>query len=128
VAQLGHLEKRKHYAEKKAMTKGFGPMGQFQEALKRVKKIQEGGAKLQDELEAMVVEGSAGGGLVTVTLTGNQKPIKIAIDDKALAEGKEMVEDLVLAAYKDAYEKSTEQMRDRVKDLTGGMSIPGMNI
>lgn len=110
------------------MTKGFGPMGQFQEALKRVKKIQEGGAKLQDELEAMNVEGSAGGGLVKVVLTGNQKPTSVTIDEKLLSETKETVEDLLLAAYKDAYERSSEMMKEKVKDLTGGMSIPGLNI
>lgn len=110
------------------MTKGFGPMGQSQEALKRVKKIQEGGAKLLDDLAAISVEGTAGGGLVKITMTGNQEPQTISIDPQALAEGHEVLEDLVLTALKDAYTRSTEVMQERVKDLTGGINIPGLNL
>ncbi|AGY57434.1 YbaB/EbfC family nucleoid-associated protein [Gloeobacter kilaueensis] len=108
------------------MSKGFGPMGQFQEALKRVKQIQENSAKLQDELAALSVEGVAGGGLVKVVLSGNQAPTAVTIDPQLLSESKEVVEDLLLTAYKDAYNKSTELMQEKVKDLTGGMSIPGL--
>ena len=110
------------------MTKGFGPMGQFQDALKRVKKIQEGGAKLQDELAAIAVEGTAGGGLVKVSMSGNQEPTGVSIDPALLLESKEVVEDLLLTAFKDAYTQSTELMKEKVKDLTGGMSLPGLGL
>ncbi len=110
------------------MTKGFGPMGQFQDALKRVKKIQEGGAKLQDELAAIAVEGTAGGGLVKVSMSGNQEPTAVSIDPALLLESKEVVEDLLLTAFKDAYTQSTELMKEKVKDLTGGMSLPGLGL
>ncbi|MBW4696679.1 MAG: YbaB/EbfC family nucleoid-associated protein [Aphanocapsa lilacina HA4352-LM1] len=106
------------------MSKGFGPMGQFQEALKRVKQIQEGSAKLQDELAALSIEGVAGGGLVKVTLSGNQEPTSVTIDPQLLSESKEVVEDLLLTAYKDAYTKSAETMRAKMQELTGGMEFP----
>ena len=79
-----------------------------------------------EELEELEVEGTAGGGQVKVFLSGNQEPRRVEIAPAALEEGAEMLSDLVLAAMKDAYERSTATMRDRMEELTGGLNLPGM--
>jgi len=107
------------------MAKGFGAFAQMQEALKKAKQVQEDATRLQDELAEMVIEGNAGG-LVKVTLSGNQEPLSLSIDPAALKEDKEVLEDLILTAYKDAYTKSTDTMRTKMSDLTGGLSVPGL--
>jgi nucleoid-associated protein EbfC len=105
------------------MTKGFG---QLSEALKKAKQVQANAARVQDELAEAVVEGSSGGGLVTVTMSGNQEPLSLIIKPDALKESPEFVEDLVLSAFKDAYNKSADLMKTKMSELTGGLSIPGL--
>jgi nucleoid-associated protein EbfC len=105
------------------MTKGFG---QLSEALKKAKQVQANAARVQDELAEAVVEGSSGGGLVTVTMSGNQEPLSLVIKPEALKESPEFVEDLVLSAFKDAYNKSADLMKTKMSELTGGLSIPGL--
>ena len=74
----------------------------------------------------MEIAGQAGGGLVTVVMSGNQEPRRVIISPEALNEGAEVLADLVTAAMKDAYEKSTATMRDRMEELTGGLNLPGL--
>jgi nucleoid-associated protein EbfC len=105
------------------MTKGFG---QLSEALKKAKQVQANAARVQDELAEAVVEGSSGGGLVTVTMSGNQEPLSLSIKPEALKESPDFVEDLVLSAFKDAYNKSADLMKTKMSELTGGLSIPGL--
>lgn len=105
---------------------GLGKMKELTEAFKQAQKVQEGAKKLQEELEQMEIEGQAGGGLVTVTLSGNQEPKGVTIDPKALEEGAETLSDLVTAAMRDAYTKSTDTMRERMEELTGGLNLPGL--
>jgi len=108
------------------MTKGFGQFAQMQEALKKAKKVQQDATRLQDELAETNVEGTAPGGLVKVTMSGNQEPLSISIAPEALQEEASMLEDLILTAFKDAYTKSTDLMRAKMNDLTGGISVPGL--
>lgn len=105
---------------------GLGKMKELTEAFKKAQQIQEGAKQLQEELEQMEIEGEAGGGLVKVIMSGNQEPRGVVIDPKALEEGVEILSDLVTAAMKDAYAKSTATMRERMEDLTGGLNLPGM--
>jgi nucleoid-associated protein EbfC len=105
---------------------GLGKMKELTEAIKKAQQVQEGAKKLQQELEELEVEGTAGGGQVKVYLSGNQEPRRVEIAPAALEEGAEMLSDLVLAAMKDAYERSTATMRDRMEELTGGLNLPGM--
>ncbi|MEO0540159.1 MAG: YbaB/EbfC family nucleoid-associated protein [Cyanobacteria bacterium P01_A01_bin.105] len=105
---------------------GLGKMKELTEAFKKAQQVQEGAKKLQEELEQMEIEGQAGGGLVTVTLSGNQEPKGVTIDPKALEEGAETLSDLVTAAMRDAYTKSTDTMRERMEELTGGLNLPGL--
>jgi DNA-binding YbaB/EbfC family protein len=101
-------------------------MGMMKQAAQLQTKMQE----LQAELDRTEVEGTAGGGLVTVTLSakGDMKGAKI--DDSLFKPGeKEIVEDLLVAAHADARRKAEAVMQDKMKSLTGGLSLPpGMKL
>jgi nucleoid-associated protein EbfC len=103
---------------------GFG-LGKMKEAFQKAQQIQEGAKVLQAELDEMRITGQSGGGLVKVTLSGNQEPQGVEISPEALNEGAEVLSDLVLAALKDAYTMSTTTMRERMEELTGGLGLPG---
>jgi nucleoid-associated protein EbfC len=105
---------------------GLGKMKELAEAFKKAQQVQEGARQLQEELEQMEIEGEAGGGQVKVVLSGNQEPLRVTIAPEAFSEGPEMVSDLVTAAMKDAYNKSTATMRERMEELTGGLNLPGL--
>ncbi|XGV99855.1 MAG: YbaB/EbfC family nucleoid-associated protein [Leptolyngbya sp. BL-A-14] len=105
---------------------GLGKMKELTEAFKKAQQVQEGARRLQEELEQMEIEGESGGGLVKVVLSGNQEPLSVTISSDALGEGAEVLSDLVTAAMKDAYNKSTTTMRERMEELTGGLNLPGM--
>ena len=105
---------------------GLGKMKELTEAFKKAQQVKEGAEQLQDELEKMEIEGEAGGGLVKVILSGNQEPRRVEISPQALSEEADALSDLVTAAMKDAYNKSTATMRERMEDLTSGLNIPGM--
>ncbi|MBF2047476.1 MAG: YbaB/EbfC family nucleoid-associated protein [Leptolyngbya sp. IPPAS B-1204] len=105
---------------------GLGKMKELTEAFKKAQQVQEGAKRLQEELEVMEIEGESGGGLVKVVLSGNQEPRRVEIAADALNEGVEVLSDLVLAAMKDAYNKSTATMRQRMEELTDGLNLPGL--
>lgn len=105
---------------------GLGKMKELTEALKKAQQVQEGAKKLQEELEQMEIEGEAGGGLVKVVMSGNQEPRRVEISPDVLSEGAEVLSDLVTAAMKDAYNRSTATMREKMEDLTGGLNLPGL--
>lgn len=105
---------------------GMGKMKELADAFKKAQQVQEGAKKLQEELEAMEITGESGGGLVKVVLSGNQEPRRVEVSPDVLGEGAEVLSDLVLAAMKDAYNKSTATMRERMEELTGGLNLPGM--
>jgi len=77
--------------------------------LKQLQQMQTRMAKMQEELEAATVTGSAGGGAVSVTVNGHQKVLAVAIEPEALEEGAELLADMVLAACNDALDRSREQ-------------------
>jgi nucleoid-associated protein EbfC len=104
---------------------GLGKMKELTEAFKKAQQVQEGAKKLQEELDEMEIEGTAGGGLVKVYLSGNQEPRRVEISPDALGEGADVVSELVFVAIADAYHKSTMTMRERMEELTGGLNLPG---
>jgi nucleoid-associated protein EbfC len=104
---------------------GLGKMKELAEAFKKAQQVQEGAKKLQEELEQMEIQGESGGGLVKVIVSGNQEPKRVEISQNALNEGPDVLSDLVTAAMKDAYNKSTATMRERMEDLTSGLELPG---
>jgi DNA-binding YbaB/EbfC family protein len=105
---------------------GLGKMKELTEAFKKAQQVQEGAKQLQEDLEKMEIEGQAGGGLVKVVLSGNQEPRRVEISADVLGEGAEVVSDLVTAAMRDAYNKSTATMREKMEELTGGLNLPGL--
>jgi len=105
---------------------GLGKMKELTEAFKKAQQVQEGAKQLQEELEELEVEGEAGGGLVKVVMNGNQNPQRVTISPDVLGEGADVVSDLVTAAMKDAYNKSTTTMKERMEALTEGLNLPGM--
>ncbi|MEL7563992.1 MAG: YbaB/EbfC family nucleoid-associated protein [Dehalobacterium sp.] len=102
-------------------------MGNMQKMMKQVQKMQADMARLQEELATREVEASSGGGMVTVVANGKQDVISIKINPEAVdPEDVEMLEDLVLAAVKEALRKSQEMVAEEMNKITGGMKIPGL--
>ncbi len=113
-------------AQNKGFGFGLGKMKELANAVQKAQQVQEDAKKLQEELEQMEIEGKAGGGMVTVVMSGNQEPKKVVIAPEALEEGADVLSDLVFAAMVDAYRNSTETMRTQMEALTAGLNLPGM--
>jgi DNA-binding YbaB/EbfC family protein len=100
-------------------------MADFMGLMKQAAQMQAKMQEMQAELETIEVEGSAGGGLVTVKLAAKGDLRAVAIDPSLLkADEKEIVEDLVVAAHADARRKAEALMQDKMKALTGGLPLP----
>ena len=82
--------------------------------------------KIQEELESLTVEGSAGGGVVKISMSGKQVVESVTIDPEA-AEDIELLQDLVVAAINDAFANAQKLAADKMGPLTGGMNIPGLS-
>ena len=95
--------------------------------LRQAQQLQQRLAKAQEALEQETVEASAGGGAVTVTVTGKQKVQSIRIDPVAVdPQDVALLEDMVLAAVNEAMDKAQELATERLGAITGGMKIPGL--
>ena len=109
---------------------GFGlpNFGQLTEAFKKAQQIQQNAQKLQEELEVMEIEGTSEDSKVKIWMSGNQKPLRVEIDQTLLTEKTSAIEESILQAMKSAHEISTTTMKDRMEDLTGGfkLNLPGM--
>jgi nucleoid-associated protein EbfC len=95
-----------------------------QQMMKQLQQVQARMAKMQEELNEVTVTGTAGGGVVSVTVDGHQKVLGVAIEPEALEEGAEMLSDLVLAACNDALDKSREAAAANMAQLTAGLGLP----
>lgn len=105
------------------MAKGMGGM------MKQVQKMQKKMMQLQEELEQKRVEGSSGGGVVTVVANGRQDVLEIKISpDVVNPDDVEMLEDLILAAINQAQQRAQEMMQEEMGELTGGIQIPGLTM
>ena len=103
------------------MAKGMSGM------MKQVQKMQKKMMELQGELEQQRVEGTAGGGMITVVANGRQDILEIKIQpDVVDPDDVEMLEDLVLAAVNEGLEKAQEVAANKMNSLTGGLKIPGL--
>ncbi|WP_018936735.1 YbaB/EbfC family nucleoid-associated protein [Thioalkalivibrio sp. ALJ24] len=103
-----------------------GGMGNM---MKQAQKMQEEMQRVQAELAEMEVEGQAGGGLVSVTLTGKHEARKVRIDPSLFQDDPDMIEDLVAAAINDAVHKVESTSQERMSELTSGMGLPaGMKL
>jgi len=100
-------------------------MADFMGLMKQAAQLQSKMEAMQAELDKIEVEGLAGGGLVTVTLTAKGDLRGVRIDDSLLKPGeKEIVEDLLVAAHADARRKAEGLLQEKMKSLTGGLPIP----
>jgi DNA-binding YbaB/EbfC family protein len=96
-------------------------MGLMKQAAQLQIKMQE----MQAELDLIEVEGTAGGGMVTVKLTAKGELKGVKVDDSLMkAEEKEVLEDLLIAAHADGRRKAETVMQEKMKSLTGGLPLP----
>jgi len=97
---------------------------QMQQILKQVQQFQE---QLQRQLDGLVVEASAGGGMVTVKMNGQKQLIEVHIEKEVYTSGDlEMLQDLMLVAVNEASRRVDEQLASQVGNLAGGLSLPGL--
>jgi len=104
------------------------PKGGMGNLLKQAQKMQKEMEKAQEELAEIEVEGSAGGGMVTVRANAKMQVLSVKIEPDVLDDDAEMLEDLVLAAVNQALTNAQEAANSRMSQVTGGMGMGGMNI
>src|SRR3954464_1663743 len=96
----------------------------IQQMMKQAQDMQE---RLQKQMAEMKVEATAGGGMVTVVMNGAKEIQSLKIDPEAVSKDDvEMLQDLILAAIRDAQRKADEAMQKQMSGMMGGMKIPGM--
>ena len=96
----------------------------LQQMMKQAQQMQE---KLQKQMESMVVEATAGGGMVSVKMNGQKQLLSIQIEPEVFSGGdKDMLQDLIVAAVNEGIRKVDEAMAGQLGNLTGGLKIPGL--
>lgn len=98
--------------------------GQIAGLMRQAQQMQENMKKAQDELADIEVEGASGGGLVKVTMTCRNDVRRIHIDPSLLEDDKDMLEDLVAAAFNDALRKAESTSQEKMSGLTAGLPLP----
>jgi DNA-binding YbaB/EbfC family protein len=98
--------------------------GQLAGLMKQAQAMQDNMKRAQDELGLIEVEGQSGAGLVKVTMTCKHAVKRVAIDPSLLADDKDMLEDLVAAAFNDAVRRAEEVSTEKMGKLTAGMPLP----
>lgn len=102
----------------------FGEMGNL---LKQAQKMQRAMDEAREELRTATVEGTAGGGVVRATVTGDGQVEKIHIAEEALRPGdRSLLEEMVLAAVRDGITRATRLREERLAKVTGGVQLPGL--
>ncbi|MEO2228101.1 YbaB/EbfC family nucleoid-associated protein [Priestia megaterium] len=102
-------------------------MGNMQKMMKQMQKMQKDMQKAQEELAEKTVEGTAGGGMVTVVVNGQKQVIDVNIkEDVVDPEDIEMLQDLVLAATNDALKQIDDLTNNTMGQFTKGLNIPGL--
>lgn len=98
--------------------------GQLAGLMKQAQQMQENLKKAQDELANVEVEGQSGAGLVKVLMTCKNEVKRVTIDPSLLADDKDMLEDLVAAAFNDAVRRAEATSAEKMGKLTAGMPMP----
>jgi nucleoid-associated protein EbfC len=99
--------------------------GQLAGLMKQAQTMQDNLKRAQDELATIEVQGQSGAGLVKVTMTCKHDVKRVEIDPSLLADDKEMLEDLVAAAFNDGLRRAEAVSEEKMGKLTGGLSLPG---
>jgi len=93
--------------------------------MKQAKELQSKMAEMQAEIEQLTRDGTAGAGLVTVTVNGKGEMRALNVDPSLMKpDEKEILEDLIVAAHADAKAKMEEALQEKMKDMTGGLPLP----
>ena len=96
----------------------------MQQLMKQAQQMQE---KLQKQMEAIVVDATAGGGMVSVKMNGQKQLLSIQVDPEVFNGGdRDMLQDLIVAAVNEGIRKVDEAMSEQLGGLTGGLKIPGL--
>lgn len=99
----------------------------IQKMMKQAQKMQNDIARVQEELKQMEVEGTSGGGMIKVAANGAQEILSISINPEVVdADDVEMLEDLILAAIKEAVAAAQELAANEMSKVTGGINMPGL--
>jgi len=103
--------------------------GQLAGLMKQAQQMQENMKRLQEELAAVEVEGQSGAGLVKVVMTCRHDVKRVTIDPSLLSDDKDMLEDLVAAAFNDAVRKVEATVSEKMGAITAGLPLPpGMKL
>jgi hypothetical protein len=103
------------------------PFGSFGNLMRQAQAMQEHLAKLQEQAAGKIVEGSAGGGAVTVKANGALAVVAVTIHAELLKTGDvELLQELIVVATNEALRKAKEVLADEVKGITGGLKLPGL--
>ena len=94
--------------------------GNMQAMMQQAQKMQQ---RMQEDIAAIRVEASAGGGMVIVKMDGTKKCLGVTIDPEAAGDA-EMLQDMILAAFNEAYKKVEEQSQAKMSGMLGGMGLP----
>jgi DNA-binding YbaB/EbfC family protein len=92
--------------------------------MQQAQKMQDNMKRLQDELAQLEVEGQSGAGLVKVVMTCKNQVRRVAIDPSLVGDDKDMLEDLVAAAFNDAVRRAEEATQQKMASITAGMPLP----
>jgi DNA-binding YbaB/EbfC family protein len=98
--------------------------GQLAGLMKQAQAMQDNMKKMQDQLASIEVEGQAGAGMVKVVMTCKNDVKRVTIDPSLLGEDKDMLEDLVAAAFNDAVRKAEATSQEKMGSLTAGLPLP----
>ncbi len=98
--------------------------GQLAGLMKQAQQMQENMRRMQEQLAQVEVEGQSGAGLVKVTMTCRNEVKRIGIDPSLLADDKDMLEDLLVAAMNDALRKAEQTSQEKMGGLTAGLPLP----
>ena len=106
------------------------PKGGMKNIIKKAQELQNQMEKAQQELNTIVIEGQAGGGMITAKVNGHKELISLDIEPEILKEDTEMIEDLILAAVNQALQNAGKAAEEKMNSITGGMAgkmkFPGM--
>ena len=105
-------------------------MNNFNNMIKQAQDLQKKMAEAQEKVETLEAEGISGGGIVKITINGKNNVTSVNIDEKAIDKNeKEILEDLIVAAFNDARDKIQRKIADEMSSLTGGIKLPpGMKL
>ena len=98
-----------------------GGIGQL---MKQAQEMQASMKKAQEEMALLTVTGESGAGVVRIAMTCQHQVRSIEIDDSMIGDDKEMLEDLIVAAFNDAVRKVTETVQEKFSGMAGGMALP----